>query len=407
MTIMVIVLRVWYLMRIYIYVCCFFFLLFLFFFLFVVCFFLMIRRPPRSTLDRSSAASDVYKRQFQGFVTVNRCEGAACSGTWERKTTVNFIAKPFYAADAALTGRMSQQDVRAYPDTLMARTEYTWGMLDADGVSGMDPSRVPVLTQQIQRDYRGADIGTRTGFVYDAFGNQTQTQEFGQTLSGGSPRRTLERLYNVNLDTAGDNWVVNLVERETLWDGPAGGADAKIVRRTNFRYDGVTCANTSTNPTLGQLTAQDQYLSGSAANCSTGSWLTTSYTYSATRKWQVTRITDPAGRFKTYTWTNATQLGSVAYAVDGINYTTSYTYDPVFRWQVRDVTQPNGATTRYLYDVHARLREVKQPNASTGAVGETSVTYTYNDTGNPFYACLLYTSPSPRDRTRSRMPSSA
>ena len=30
-----------------------------------VVFFLMIRRPPRSTLDRSSAASDVYKRQDQ------------------------------------------------------------------------------------------------------------------------------------------------------------------------------------------------------------------------------------------------------------------------------------------------------------------------------------------------------
>ena len=29
----------------------------------VVFFVLMIRRPPRSTLDRSSAASDVYKRQ--------------------------------------------------------------------------------------------------------------------------------------------------------------------------------------------------------------------------------------------------------------------------------------------------------------------------------------------------------
>ena len=27
----------------------------------------MIRRPPRSTLDRSSAASDVYKRQLQGL----------------------------------------------------------------------------------------------------------------------------------------------------------------------------------------------------------------------------------------------------------------------------------------------------------------------------------------------------
>ena len=28
-----------------------------------LCFFLMIRRPPRSTQSRSSAASDVYKRQ--------------------------------------------------------------------------------------------------------------------------------------------------------------------------------------------------------------------------------------------------------------------------------------------------------------------------------------------------------
>ena len=28
-----------------------------------MCFLLVIRRPPRSTLDRSSAASDVYKRQ--------------------------------------------------------------------------------------------------------------------------------------------------------------------------------------------------------------------------------------------------------------------------------------------------------------------------------------------------------
>ena len=27
--------------------------------------------------------------------------------------------------------------------------------------------------------------------------------------------------------------------------------------------------------------------------------------------------------------------------------------------------------------------------------------------GNDYWVCLLYTSPSPRDRTRSRMPSSA
>ena len=37
----------------------------------VAIFFLMIRRPPRSTLDRSSAASDVYKRQLGGLVAVD------------------------------------------------------------------------------------------------------------------------------------------------------------------------------------------------------------------------------------------------------------------------------------------------------------------------------------------------
>ena len=44
-----------------------------------VCFFvLMIRRPPRSTLDRSSAASDVYKRQAEELAELVRrlCEDA-------------------------------------------------------------------------------------------------------------------------------------------------------------------------------------------------------------------------------------------------------------------------------------------------------------------------------------------
>ena len=38
-------------------------------------FFLMIRRPPRSTLDRSSAASDVYKRQGTADHHPDRNEG--------------------------------------------------------------------------------------------------------------------------------------------------------------------------------------------------------------------------------------------------------------------------------------------------------------------------------------------
>ena len=61
----------------------------------IVVFFLMIRRPPRSTLDRSSAASDVYKRQvqktmastFTGTVSRVRADSAVTSETRTRWST--------------------------------------------------------------------------------------------------------------------------------------------------------------------------------------------------------------------------------------------------------------------------------------------------------------------------------
>ena len=47
-----------------------------------VCFFLMIRRPPRSTQSRSSAASDVYKRQVGGKgLFTKELEEALLAGT--------------------------------------------------------------------------------------------------------------------------------------------------------------------------------------------------------------------------------------------------------------------------------------------------------------------------------------
>ena len=49
-------------------------LVFFFFFFFFFC--LMIRRPPRSTQSRSSAASDVYKRQvYQQGDFIDLCRG--------------------------------------------------------------------------------------------------------------------------------------------------------------------------------------------------------------------------------------------------------------------------------------------------------------------------------------------
>ena len=40
-------------------------------------------------------------------------------------------------------------------------------------------------------------------------------------------------------------------------------------------------------------------------------------------------------------------------------------------------------------------------------VGVCTLIQRFKDIGGWFITCLLYTSPSPRDRTRSRMPSSA
>ena len=45
--------------------------------------------------------------------------------------------------------------------------------------------------------------------------------------------------------------------------------------------------------------------------------------------------------------------------------------------------------------------------ASAGVGSETVVYFSTDETSDELIDCLLYTSPSPRDRTRSRMPSSA
>ena len=51
--------------------------------------------------------------------------------------------------------------------------------------------------------------------------------------------------------------------------------------------------------------------------------------------------------------------------------------------------------------LNARVKDERIP-FSYGMLGQET-----NGAGGMFKACLLYTSPSPRDRTRSRMPSSA
>ena len=73
-------------------------------------------------------------------------------------------------------------------------------------------------------------------------------------------------------------------------------------------------------------------------------------------------------------------------------------------------SHPSGAGVNELVQVNADRRSVSeitsvlQERANITPEGQWIRAFKYDDTK---LACLLYTSPSPRDRTRSRMPSSA
>ena len=61
-------------------------------------------------------------------------------------------------------------------------------------------------------------------------------------------------------------------------------------------------------------------------------------------------------------------------------------------------------------DIVLKIKQTKEQNGRVIAVGTTSVRAletAFQDIPGKYNGCLLYTSPSPRDRSLSRMPSSA
>ena len=62
--------------------------------------------------------------------------------------------------------------------------------------------------------------------------------------------------------------------------------------------------------------------------------------------------------------------------------------------------------TKTLYDISDEEREAMRRYVAVWSKNSVLIPFK-NEEGKMSYICLLYTSPSPRDRTRSRMPSSA
>ena len=103
----------------------------------LVVFFLMIRRPPRSTQSRSSAASDVYKRQFE--------------------TSLDAEAKRVRAVISDLDGRVAKVDWRG-PDASKFKSS-TWPSARSQLeklVAGYEQLREMAKTQRVQQERTSA-----------------------------------------------------------------------------------------------------------------------------------------------------------------------------------------------------------------------------------------------------------
>ena len=71
--------------------------------------------------------------------------------------------------------------------------------------------------------------------------------------------------------------------------------------------------------------------------------------------------------------------------------------------ELRDAMESKGEKTPSSFDEDELFKPAEDPNEKELAPEQRKLTYKERRA----IICLLYTSPSPRDRTRSRMPSSA
>ena len=121
-----------------------------------------------------------------------------------------------------------------------------------------------------------------------------------------------------------------------------------------------------------------------------------------------TQMTDARGVTSTYTYDALNRPDTLTYADSSLNVTYSYD-DPTIGnngiGRLTGRTDESGFTA-YTYDERGNMTG----GVLTTDVGGTPVTFTTSYTyelADRIDTCLLYTSPSPRDATLSRMPSSA
>ena len=214
-------------------------------------------------------------------------------------------------------------------------------------------------------------------------------------------------------------------------------------RITSFDYDATGLFLEETTDIEGFKTTFDYYPNGTLQSekkqmeLNTNNTLETSYTYDSWFRKKT--VTDYLG--KTYTYDYIRDNEKTKITLTGDSSEGSYSeelFDDLgrkIRTGVRDI-QGNMSYRNFQYDIYDRNDSISEPNTGSPSLWNTT---TYDVYGHPktvkdfkgktlsmkydkltttvtdsstgqiktSNSCLLYTSPSPRDRQKSRMPSSA
>src|SRR5678816_2975125 len=120
----------------------------------------MIRRPPRSTLDRSSAASDVYKRQLEWVLRCQVRRNGLEIGRWQFHHGGNAVLPTILGvtprvrnhvdAVAACAGGLHLLAPRAF-----SKLRRRWSTLTAAGSGTALSTRGSLLADCVRRKRRG------------------------------------------------------------------------------------------------------------------------------------------------------------------------------------------------------------------------------------------------------------
>src|SRR5665648_632523 len=140
----------------------------------------MIRRPPRSTLSSSSAASDVYKRQVTGVVAPGSYRGADEKRSQFMRINFDFLDRYVIAA----TLRRDGTD-KFFPDkkyAMFPSVSAAWKMTNESFMKNI--SWLNLLKLRASYGETGNDnLGTTLYGTYGPYGNQIQFNNNSVTVS--------------------------------------------------------------------------------------------------------------------------------------------------------------------------------------------------------------------------------